>query len=153
MNRRGVTAVELVTVLALVGLLASIAVPTFQRLRRRAQAADALASMVAIRTGAFGYNGSAGSWPSSAGFGRVPPGLAPYLPGQLDFRHPSYRFAWRTAALRLNGRRQRFQSVQARTGDPVICQALAGLLGGRANTLVASNCRAGGGTVIWFVDQ
>jgi prepilin-type N-terminal cleavage/methylation domain-containing protein len=152
-NRRGVTLIELMTVVAVMGLLASIAVPKYQQLRKRAQAADAIASMAAIRTGAFNYNGTLNAWPQSTAFGRVPAGLAAYLPGNLTFRAADYVFAWRAINVRFNGRRQRFQSVQVRSTDGIICQAVAGLLGGRTNTAVTSNCGQAGGTVVWLVDN
>jgi type IV pilus assembly protein PilA len=145
--------IELVTVVAVMGLLASIAVPTYQQFRKRAQATDAIASMVAIRTGAFNYNGTLNAWPRSTGFGRVPAGLSPYLPASLSFRTADYLFAWRSINVRFNGRRQRFQSVQVRATDGIICQAVAGLLGGRTNTAVTSNCGQRGGTVVWLVDN
>lgn len=153
MNRRGVTVIELMTVVAIMGLLASIAMPKYQQFRKRAQAADAIASMVAIRTGAFNYNGSQNAWPRSTGFGRIPAGLSPFLPASLSFRTADYTFAWRSINVRFNGRRQRFQSVQVRSTDGIICQAIGGLLGGRTNTAVTSNCRPAGGTVVWLVDN
>ena len=153
MNRRGFTLIELMTAVAVIGLLASIAVPKYQQFRKRAQVADAIASMVAIRTGAFNYNGTLNAWPASTAFGRVPAGLSPYLPGRLTFRTADYVFAWRTLNVRFNGRRQLFQSVQVRSTDGIICQAVAGLLGGRTNTAVISNCTASGGRVVWLVDN
>ncbi|MFN0177426.1 MAG: type II secretion system protein [Gemmatimonadales bacterium] len=154
MNRRGFTLIELLAVVAIIGLLASIALPKYQLLRKKAVAAEIMSAMRTARGGAFQYAENAGTWPPSAGRGRVPRGLGPYLPGggTALFRAPSYQLTWTTRAVRGGGRRTT-QSISAFTNDGPTCQAVYGLWGGRANREVTSGCGRRGGTVFLWVDR
>ena len=80
-RQKGFTLVEIMIVVAIIALLGSIAVPSFQRSRRRAQA-DALLNELRVTGEAFQvYAAEKGSLPSSAaGFSAIPAGMAAYLP-------------------------------------------------------------------------
>jgi prepilin-type N-terminal cleavage/methylation domain-containing protein len=154
MNRRGFTLIELLTVVAIIGLLASIALPKYQYLRKKAVAAEIVSAMRTARGGAFQYAETAGTWPPSAGRGRVPRGLGPYLPGggTALFRTPSYQLTWNTRAVGGGGRRTT-QSIAAFMNDGPTCQAVYGLWGGSANPDVTSQCGRRSGSVFLWVDR
>ena len=153
MNRRGFTMVELMATISMLILLASISLPRYQQIRKRAQAADIVASMSALRTAAFSYNSTTGNWPRRAGFGRVPNGLAPYLPGSFQMQTPDRRLAWRTTNATVGGQPLQLQAIWMRTTDPIFCQGVSGLLGGAGNSALITNCRRRGGDVIWLIDN
>lgn len=153
MNRRGFTLVELLATVAILGLLASIALPKYQYLRKKAVAVDVMAAMVAVRTAAFNYNGTTGQWPATAGLGVVPGGLGPYLPGGLSFRTANYRLRWRQVSVGRGPTRSTYQVLLARFTDGQLCQGVAGLWGGSANAAIVPVCTARGGTVTLFVDN
>jgi prepilin-type N-terminal cleavage/methylation domain-containing protein len=149
MNRRGFTLIELLTTIAVIGVLVSIASPKYQQLRKRANAADVVASMTAIRSGAYQYHESAGQWPPTAASGTVPVGMEPYLPagGSRVFTGTYYKIRW------VANRNRPRQVIQATLSDGQVCQSLAGLLGGNANPDLAIACNKNKGTVTLSVDR
>jgi type IV pilus assembly protein PilA len=150
-DRRGFTLIELLTVMVVIGVLASIALPKYQLFRRRAQAADVVASMGTIRTAAVSYSESTGSWPPSGGIGTVPAGLAPYLPGGFSFQNSDYSFGWTTFTMSLFGHSTTVNMVWMSTADATICQASSGLWGGSQNPDLISACGGNGGLIGLYV--
>lgn len=153
MNRRGFTLVELLTTVAVIGLLASIAIPKYQILTKRANATDVVAAMTTARAAAYSYVEGAGVWPATAALGKVPAGLAQYLPGGGTklFKAPLYQLGWQVtaAAKKTKGTQQ----IYAYSTDPVICQGVYGLWGGAKNADLLSLCGAAGGYVYLYVDR
>ncbi len=80
-NRKGFTLVETMIVVAIIALIASIAVPAWQRSRKRAQA-DILMNEMRVTADAFQvYVSEKGALPPTAsGFSEIPAGMANYLP-------------------------------------------------------------------------
>lgn len=154
MNRRGFSLIELLTVVSVIGLLASIALPKYQHLRKKAVAAEVMSAMRTARAAAFQFAEAAGTWPPSAGRGRVPTGLGPYLPGGgvVLFRAPNHQLTWNTRAVNGGGRRST-QSISAFIPDAATCQGVYGLWGGRANPDLLNQCGRTGGTVFLWVDR
>lgn len=154
MTWRGFTLVELMTSIAVMGLLASIGLPKYHQLRKKADAAETVAAMSAVRVAAFQYNETTGNWPRTAGAGRVPPGLAQYLPGggaQL-FRGRFHRLRWTTA--RVAGHRPpAVQVITATITDGVVCQSVFGLWGGTGNQELVGSCGRRRGTVTLYIDR
>ncbi len=95
MNKRGFMLIELVFVLIIIGILVNIAIPVTQGMKTRALAASATADVNAIRVAAFGYAADNQNFPRSARWGRVPNGLAPYLPSGFSFRTSDGRVRYR----------------------------------------------------------
>ena len=79
-NRLGFTLVELVVVVTVIGILASIGIPNMQAALMRARAAEAVGDLQVLRVAVFQYVGDNHVWPPDAGVGVVPVGLAEYLP-------------------------------------------------------------------------
>jgi type II secretion system protein G len=64
-NRRGFTVIELMIVVALIGILASIAFPLYANIQARARVAKAQADLRALASAAAAYAGHAGSFPTN----------------------------------------------------------------------------------------
>ena len=93
-RRAGFTIVELLTVMILIGVLASIAILKYIDLRHRARAAAAVGDLQAVRIAAFSAWYETGSWPAEVGPGITPPGLVQYLPKNFNFSRPDYTLDW-----------------------------------------------------------
>ena len=79
-RRGGFTLVEIMIVVVIIGLLAAMAVPAFQRVRERAQASR-MANDVRQYADAFQrYALENGTWPPVGGVGEPPAGMEDYLP-------------------------------------------------------------------------
>lgn len=134
MNRRGVTFVELMIVVTILGILANVAIPKVQDVRRRAEAASVIADFHAVRAAAFDRFAEAETFPSSKGWGQVPAELVASLPQGFTFQLPNVTYRWRRWSLP-NGlpRRQRqslLLGLQVRTDDPRLMESIKGLYGG-----------------------
>jgi len=93
-RRAGFTVVELLTVMIVMGVLASLAILKYIDLRHRARATQASADLQAVRIAAYSAWYETGTWPGEVGAGTVPPGLVSYLPQNFDFNRPEYTMDW-----------------------------------------------------------
>lgn len=151
MNRRGFSLVELLTTMAVIGLLASIAMPKYQQLRKRAYAAEIVTAMTTVRAGVYQYNETAGNWPGTAALGTVPTGLDTYLPGGgVNLFNGGYHtMGW----IALGAGSTSIQIMYASITDGTICTSTYGLLGGAGNSSLLGLCGPSGGFVFLWVDQ
>lgn len=154
MNRRGFSLVELMTTAAILGLLASIALPKYQMLRKRANAAEVVAAMTSLRAGAYQYDETVGAWPATAALGTVPVGLEAYLQGggETIFNSPYHKLGWLSTSL-TGAPSGSTELIYAYLEDGVICQGVYGLWGAANNQDVLSLCTAQGGFVFLWVDR
>ncbi len=76
----GFTLVEIMIVVVIIGLLAAMAIPAFQRSRMRSQAARLTNDFRQFDSAFQRYLMENGAGPASAGLGVVPTGMAGYLP-------------------------------------------------------------------------
>jgi len=79
-DRAGFTLVELVVVVAVIAFLAAIAAPNLQRAIVKARAAEAVSDLQVIRVAVLNYHADLSTYPRDVSRGRVPAGLASYLP-------------------------------------------------------------------------
>lgn len=93
-RRRGFTFIELLVVVIVLSLLATLALLKYIDLRHRAMSASATADLQAVRLAAYSAWYEHGVWPGEVGAGAVPGGLIPYLPGGFDFSKPEYTLDW-----------------------------------------------------------
>lgn len=150
--RRGFTLIELLIVVCIIGLVAGIAVPKFLRARSRAQAADAVGAMRAVRIGVTIYFDSAAGWPADGSPGVVPPGLAGYLPSRSPFAGKGWSLTWRSTSIAHGAGTIQVGSIQLNALDPAICPAASTLLGGPTAELSVL-CGAGSGIVTQLVER
>lgn len=90
-RRGGFSLVELLTTMVVIGILAAVAVPTFQDSIARADARKVVTDMAAVRTAVFEYRAREGVLPRRASWGTVPPDLVPYL-NNVDFTYKGLEY-------------------------------------------------------------
>jgi prepilin-type N-terminal cleavage/methylation domain-containing protein len=73
---RGFTLVEIMVVVVIIGLLAALAIPAFQRNQRSSQNARAINDFRIFVQAFEVYNTQNGSWPADSSGGVVPPGMS-----------------------------------------------------------------------------
>ncbi len=109
---RGFTLVEIMVVVVIIGLLAALALPAFQRSQRASQNARAINDFRIFVQSFEVYNTQNGSWPADSGAGAIPSGMSG------DFKEDSWTAnpntlggrwnwdqgrAWATAAVSVTG--------------------------------------------------
>lgn len=73
---RGFTLVEIMVVVVIIGLLAALALPAFQRSQRASQNARAINDFRIFVQAFEVYNTQNGSWPPNASAGQIPTGMS-----------------------------------------------------------------------------
>jgi prepilin-type N-terminal cleavage/methylation domain-containing protein len=130
--RAGFTIVELLTVMILIGVLASIAILKYIDLRHRARASAAAGDLQAIRIAAYSAWYETGSWPGEVGPGVTPPGLVTYLPANFSFTRPEYTMDWESFVPPGGGPSSSMQvGVVITSSDPRLQSAMQQQLGTR----------------------
>ena len=84
-RRRGFTFIELMVVVLVLSILATLAILKYMDLKHRALSSSATADLQAVRLAAYSAWYEHNTWPAEAGAGTVPPALAPYLPTGFSF--------------------------------------------------------------------
>lgn len=94
MNRRGFTFVEMLIVMIIIGLLATMAILKYIDLRNHAVAASIARDVDVVRLGAYNHWADYDRFPSEASEGLVPATLTTYLPNGFSFARGQYRYDW-----------------------------------------------------------
>jgi prepilin-type N-terminal cleavage/methylation domain-containing protein len=89
-RRAGFTLVELMISVIIVGLLASIATPKFQSIRRRATATQILGDFNVVQHAALSFFVDSQYFPEEVGSGELPPNLGRYLPAGFSMTKPEW---------------------------------------------------------------
>lgn len=95
-SERGATLLELLTVVAIIGTIANIAVPGSLMALERARAAAVVADFVKVREAAFRRYADLGAYPQGGEIGVVPAEMEGYLDSNFRWTRskPAIRFEW-----------------------------------------------------------
>lgn len=151
-GRRGFTLIELLIVVSIIGLLAGIAVPRFQRARSRALATGAVGSMRAIRIAVTIYYDSATAWPATGPQGSSPPELEGYIPPNNPFTGNGWELQWKELTVVTGGVPTQVGTLELTASNPEICPAVSNLLGGPSGELSVL-CGPTTGTVTQLIER
>ena len=94
-SRSGITLIELVVVVVVLGVVAGIAVPNYRDAQYRADAASVVADMSAVRHAVVEYHADHNSYPEAGAWGVMPSELQPYL-GDMPFRYKGLEYRLQT---------------------------------------------------------
>ncbi len=87
-SRRGFTVIEIMIVVTIIGLLATLAVPHFRKIRRRAQDAAFINNLRILSDSVFEqYAIEHGGYPADAPPGVIPAGVEPYMARRVDWEN------------------------------------------------------------------
>ncbi len=93
-RRRGFTFIEVLVVLLVMSILATLGILKYIDLKHRAMSSSVIADLQAVRLAAYSAWYEHSTWPADVGAGTVPPGLVPYLPVGFSFDKPEYTLDW-----------------------------------------------------------
>jgi len=89
-RRHGFSLIELMTVMAVIGLLAAIGIPRYRDMKRRAYYANVVSDFNTVRVAAYNYFADNATYPPDGGSGTPPAVLIPYLPQNFTFTNEHY---------------------------------------------------------------
>ena len=89
-GRRGFSIIELMTVMAVIGILAALGIPRYRDMKRRAFSANIVSDFNTVRVAAYNYWADNSTYPPDGGAGTPPPALIPYLPKGFTFDKGDY---------------------------------------------------------------
>ena len=89
-SRRGFSFIELLTVMIVIGILASIAILRYRDFTNEALAARIATDMETIRLAALNHYSETSTWPAETADGQMPAELVRYLPDGWRFGTGSY---------------------------------------------------------------
>jgi prepilin-type N-terminal cleavage/methylation domain-containing protein len=134
-NQTGMTLVELMVVIVVIGILANLSIPSFIKARTHADAARVLADVNVIRSAAFNYYAKNNAFPATGRWDTVPNELVNHLPKDFKFSYESAGYRWRSWAERSWSRRmnrgQPVIAVIVRSSDQELIASLKGIYSGR----------------------
>ena len=139
-NRRGFTVIELLTVLIVMAVLASMMVLRFIDLKHRAISTKATTDMDMVRKAGYARFYDTGAWPVGSGAGTIPGDLMPYLPNGFTFVRPEYTLEWENFAPPGGGPSASYQvAVRLTSSNDRLMQTLAQTMGNRAPYIMLGN--------------
>ena len=135
LGRRGMTLIELLTTLLIIGILAQIALPAYQQFRRRADATHVIADINVIRVAALDVYAERGSFPATQAWATLPGSMIRSLPQGFEFRYKSVQYRWHRFSLP-NGLpmfpgQNVLIAVQVETSDTQLLAAIRGTYKGK----------------------
>jgi len=140
LGRRGFTFAELMVVIIVIGVLASMAVMRYIELKHRALSAQATADMENVRLSAYTKFYDTGQWPSSPGPGVMPPELAPYLGQGFRFQRSEYTLEFENFVPPNGGATPSYQvAIRLTTSDQHLMNTLIQTVGNRSPYFVLGN--------------
>ena len=93
-GRHGYSLIELLVVMLVIGIVASIALPNLVHARQRAKAAAIVADFTVVRTTAIEYYTKHSEWPPDTGPGQAPAALAPLLEERVFWSQGLVDYEW-----------------------------------------------------------
>jgi len=89
-RRQGFTLIELMIVVAVIGILTAVGIPRYRDMKRRGYSAKVMRDINTVRIAAFNYFADNATYPPDGGSGSPPPVLVPYLPQKFSFSGEHY---------------------------------------------------------------
>lgn len=89
-RRPGFTVIELLMVVSVIGILASVALPKFRQVRRQATATQLLGDFDVMRHAVLSFYVDSGYFPPEAGSAAMPRNLRRYLPNGFSMAKPGW---------------------------------------------------------------
>ncbi len=87
-DQSGFSLLELLLVVVIMGIVANLAIPSFQKAQERARAQKIVGDFIVFRTAVTDYYTRNNQWPKNQTAGVMPPELSDYLGDRLQWKNP-----------------------------------------------------------------
>lgn len=135
-TRRGFTVPELLIVMIIIGMLATIALLRYIDLKHQARSSQVVSDLRAVRLATYNYWSDKQQWPGDAGSGITPPELESYLGDRIPFTNEYYTFDFDNTAPPGPGREV---SVRVTSSDTKLMEVLGRLVGSQSPFYMVGN--------------
>ncbi len=124
-RRSGFTIIELLVVMAVIGILANIALPLYRNVTVKADAARIMAEYTTIRLAAHEHHAQNSVFPASSQWGVVPPEIVDDLPDNFKFTYKDADYRWRRWALGSGPGPSVLLGLDVRSPNPTLLDMIA----------------------------
>lgn len=136
-NRGGFTLIELLISMTIIGILASVAIPKFRDVKRRALATQVVGDFDVVRAAVLGFYTDSGYFPKESGTGEMPKNLNRYLPMQFAFKQTQWSLDYEYVKTGGKGvKASEIVGVSVKTQDAQVGRAAINMLSG-ATTMIS----------------
>ncbi len=138
-HRRGFTIIELLAVMLIISILATIGIPRYRHAKERALAAAIVADMQQIRSISYQVFATINAWPEDMPPGVVPPSFIQSMGAGASFSRVGYTLDWDVVNVPVGGEMVQHAALTVRPESPSLVPLIRSQLGAPGNQIISGD--------------